>query len=280
MKQFFTAILMIVSVALVQAQIETPAASPKAMTMQTVGLTDITVEYSRPAVKGRTIFAADGLVPYGKVWRTGANAVTKMSTDGPINVAGADLAAGDYAILTMPGEKDWNVHFYTYDTWRWSNYLEVEPAAVVTVKSMKSPAMIENFTIEFTHLDGGNAHMEVKWANTMVALPITTPVDDVVMKQIDKVMAGPTPGDYYSAASYYHTSGKDLNKALEMITVATDVAEPKYWQVRRKALILADLGKTKDAIKTATMSKELAMKAGNDDYVRLNENSISEWSKM
>ena len=140
--------------------------------------------------------------------------------------------------------------------------------------------MIENFTIEFTHLDGGNAHMEVKWANTMVALPITTPVDDVVMKQIDKVMAGPTPGDYYSAASYYHTSGKDLNKALEMITVATDVAEPKYWQVRRKALILADLGKTKDAIKTATMSKELAMKAGNDDYVRLNENSISEWSKM
>lgn len=280
MKQFFTALLMIVSVAMIQAQIETPAASPKAMTMQTVGLTDITVEYSRPAVKGRTIFGTDGLVPYGKVWRTGANAVTKLTTDGPINVAGTDLAAGDYAILTMPGEKDWNVHFYTYDTWRWSSYLEMEPAAVVSVKSSKSPAMIENFTIEFTHLDGGSAHMEIKWANTMVAVPITTPVDDVVMKQIEKVMAGPTPGDYYSAASYYHTSGKDLNKALEMITVATDVDEPKFWQVRRKALILADLGKTKEAIKTAEMSKELAMKAGNDDYVRLNEKSIAEWSKM
>lgn len=270
----FAACLMVAS----QAQIETPAASPKGMTMQTVGLTDITVEYSRPAVKGRTIFAEDGLVPFGKVWRTGANAVSKLSTDGPITVAGADLAAGDYAILSMPGAESWNVHFYTYDSWRWSSYLEAEPAAVVSVKPAKTPSKIENFTMEFTHMDGGSAHLEIKWDDTMVALPISTNVDDVVMKNIEKVMAGPTPGDYYNAASYYHTSGKDLNKALEMISVATDVENPKYWQVRRKALIQADLGKTKDAIATATKSLELAKAAGNDDYVKLNEQSIAEWS--
>lgn len=279
MKQVLTVLFAVLSIGLLQAQIETPAASPKAMTMQTVGLTDITVEYSRPAVKGRTIFAEDGLVPYGKVWRTGANAVTKVTTTGPVSIGGADLEAGEYAVLSMPGATSWNVHFYPYDSWSWSSYVEEEPAAVVTVTPKKTASTVENFTIEFSHMDGGDAHMVIKWANTMVALPITTNVDDVVMKQIDKVMAGPTPGDYYSAASYYHSSGKDLNKALEMIQVATNVDEPKFWQVRREALILADLGKTKEAIKTAMKSKELAMAAGNDDYVRLNEQSIAEWSK-
>jgi tetratricopeptide (TPR) repeat protein len=118
------------------------------------------------------------------------------------------------------------------------------------------------------------------WDKTKVAIPMTVDSDGTVMANIERVMAGPSKGDYYNAAAYYQSTGKDMNKALEWINIATAGDDPKFWQVRRKALILADLGKTKEAIAAAQMSLDLAKKAGNDDYVSLNEKSIKEWKMM
>ncbi len=261
------------------AQIQTPAPSPAAELEQTVGLTDIQINYSRPGVKGRTIFAEDGLVPYGKVWRFGANAATKFEFDEDVVVAGEEMEAGEYAVLCKPTAEEWELMFYPYESGSWGSYVEKDPAATITVVPEKSPAMVERMRFTVEDVTMTDANIVFTWDKTMVKIPVEVHTEKQVQASIDGVMAGPTPNDYYAAASYYHDMGKDLDKALEWITIATDVEEPRFWQVRRKALILADMDKKAEAIKAAKMSLELAEKAGNDDYVRMNKASIEEWSK-
>jgi tetratricopeptide (TPR) repeat protein len=113
----------------------------------------------------------------------------------------------------------------------------------------------------------------------IVPVKITADSDKTVMASIEKVLAGPSGNDYFNAASYMHDSGKDLNKALEYVRKATQVASPAFWQVRRESLILADLGRKAEAIEAAKKSLELAKVANNMDYVRMNEKSIAEWTK-
>ncbi|RME92265.1 MAG: DUF2911 domain-containing protein [Bacteroidetes bacterium] len=262
------------------AQIKTPAASPAAKVIQTVGLSEITVEYSRPSVKGRTIFAEDGLVPYGKLWRTGANAATKITFSDDV-MLGADnfkLAAGEYAILTKPMAEVWHVMFYPYESSSWGSYVDKEAAATLKAEVNKTGHMVETFTIGFDKLTMDGAHLVFAWENTMVALPIRTEVHEAVMADIKRTMAGPTANDYFRAASYLHDSGQDLELALEYIQKATNVEEPRFWMVRREALILKDLGRSQEAIAAAKRSLELARAAGNEDYVRMNEKSIAEWT--
>ncbi|MBT8232208.1 MAG: DUF2911 domain-containing protein [Saprospiraceae bacterium] len=274
---FVLACLLISGVAF--SQITTPAASQLCKVEQVVGLTTVNLEYSRPNVKDRTIFAADGLVPHGKLWRTGANRVTKFSFSDDVTINGSELKAGDYAILTTPNADNWQVHFHKLDSPYWTGYTEKEPALTVTALVNQIPWSQETFFISVQNITDNSATIDFLWDNTWVGLQLGVKVDETVMANIEQVLAGPTGGDYYNAASYYHSSGKDLAQALEWINMATDVAEPKFWQVRRKALILADMGKTKEAIKTAKKSMELAMAAGNDDYVAMNKKSIAEWSK-
>jgi len=258
-------------------QISTPAPSPSAMFKQTVGLTEVTVEYSRPGVRGRAIFG--DLVPYDKVWRTGANAVTKMTFSEDVQVEGKDLEAGAYAILTKPGRTSWDVHFYRYETGNWGSYLEKTPAAVVTVTPIEVPAItVENFFITFADLTAEGALIEFIWNHTIVPVQLTVHTDKAVMANIDRVLAGPSNGDYFNAGTYLHTSGKDLNKALKYVQMATSGDNPRFWQVRRESLILADLGRKAEAIAAAKKSLELSMAAGNDDYIKMNKDSIKEWS--
>lgn len=280
MKNLKFAILSLVFLASVQlnAQIKTPAASPSATVMQTVGLTDVTVEYSRPSAKGRTIFASEGLVPFGKVWRTGANGITKVTFSDDVTIEGKELAKGSYGVLTMPSANIWAVHFYAYDKSNWSSYTEKTPDLVVNVTSKKIKESVETFTIGLANVSSTSADLEISWENTVVPVKIGVEVDKTVMAAIEKTMAGPSTGDYYAAGQYYHESGKDLKQALAWVQKATQVDEPRFWQVRREALILADLGMTKEAIMAAKKSLELATAAGNDDYVKMNEKSIAEWS--
>lgn len=279
MKNIFILLCLFVS-GMAYGQIETPAPSPFQKVEQKVGLTDVTIEYSRPGVKGRQIFAADGLVPHGKLWRTGANLVTKLSFSDNVTVNGKELKGGDYALLSTPNEGSWAFHFHPYDGRYWSSYAEKEPALTVESVTKKLPMMVESFTIAVNNLSDTGAHIDFMWEKTGSSLDLGVEVDSRVMAAIESTLGGPTPGDYYNAASYYHSAGKDLNQALKWINKATDIKEPKFWQVRRKALILADLGKTKEAISTAKQSMELAMKAGNDDYVAMNKKSIEKWSSM
>ncbi len=258
-------------------QIKTPAASPSATVMQTVGLVNVKLEYSRPSVKGRTIFAADGLVPLDQVWRFGANQATKLTTDGELMVNDQKLEAGSYALLALPGKSTWEVHFFNYEKSSWSSYKEKTPVAKVMVNPMSLPQSVESLTFLFANLKDDGADMMMMWDKTAVSIPLKVSTDEVVMKNIESVLAGPTKGDYYRAASYYFSAGKDLNKAYEYVKKATDGPDQKYWQLRKRSQIEAALGKYKNAIASATTSMELAEKAGNMEYVKFNKTAIAEW---
>jgi hypothetical protein len=283
MKKLLSSLFALALVALMvpqaNAQIQTTAPSPSAEIEQMVGLTDIQINYSRPGVKGRTVFGEDGLVPYGKVWRFGANAATKFAFDKDVVVGGQEMEAGEYAVLCKPMAKEWMLMFYPYESGSWGSYVDKDPAAKVSVKPEKSPVMVEQMRFTVDNITMTGADIVFAWDKTMVKIPVEVHTEKQVQASIDGVMAGPTPNDYYAAASYYHDMGKDLDKALEWITIATDVDSPRFWQVRRKALILGDMGKKAEAIEAAKMSMKLAEQAGNDDYVRMNKASIEEWSK-
>ncbi len=266
-----------------QAQIKTPAASPAAKVMQTVGLTDVTVEYSRPSMKGRTIFGANALVPYGKEWRLGANAATKISFSDDVTVNDVAIKKGDYAVIAIPNATSWAVEFHPHDGGSWSPYREKTPAATVTAAVETLPFSVETFLIMTDNVTSNSADLEFIWGKTVATLKLSTKVDETVMAAIDKVLAGPTAGDYYTAGSYYFDSGKtgaDLEKALTWVQKATSGDSPRFWQVRKESQILAKLGKYKEAIATAKKSLALATEAGNADYIKMNNDSISKWMKM
>ena len=257
-------------------QIRTPAASPAASFSQTVGLTEISGEYSRPGIKGRTVFG--DLVPYDKVWRTGANAATKISFSVDVQVEGNDLKAGSYAVLTKPGMSTWDVHFYAYESGNFGSYLEKEPDLVVTVTPATLPLSVERFLINVGEMTDNGASLQIIWDSTLVPIQIAVHTEKTVMANIDRVLSGPSNGDYYAAGSYLFNSGKDLEKALMYVQKATHSDNPRFWQVRQESLILAKLGRKAEAIKAAKKSLELATTAGNDDYIRMNKKSIKEWS--
>ncbi len=260
----------------ISAQIRTPAPSPSSSFTQEIGLIEVSAEYSRPGVKGRAIFG--DLVPYDKVWRTGANAATKISFSGDVKIEGEELPAGSYAVLTKPGASSWDVHFYTYEGRSWGSYVEKEPALVVSADVTNLPVSVQNFMIMVDNLTDSSGSLEFIWDKTLVAIDVTTEVDAAVMASIKETLAGPSAGDYYAAGSYLFNSGKDLSTALEYVQKATHGDSPRYWQLRMESEILGKMGKVDEAIKVANKSKALAMEAGNDDYVKLNEKNIEMWS--
>ncbi len=260
------------------AQIKTPAPSPFQEMEQTVGLTDVMLEYSRPSMKGRKIFG--GLVPFGKVWRTGANARTKITFSDDVMIGGKDVKAGSYAIFTKPAANSWEVYFYTDadgggtpQEWDASKV-----AATVKANVLQIPMDIETFTITFDDLTNDSANLGIMWERSYVAVPIKFHTDKAVSASIDNVMNGPSPNDFYSAAVYYLEAGKDINKSKMWIDKAIEMREDTpFWYLRQQSLIYAKAGDKKGAIKAAKKSLELAKKAGNDDYVALNKASLDVW---
>lgn len=257
------------------AQLVTPSASPGAKLETKIGLTDFHATYSRPGMKGRTLFAADGLVPYGEIWRTGANNATKFTFGGDVTIGGTELKAGDYAILTMPFPDKWEVMLYAYESGSWNSYVDKKPVATTSIKSMPTGSPVESFTIDVQNYTMEGADIVMKWGNTMAALPVTTNAKKEVMAQIERVMAGPSANDFYQAASFLSDNG-DNEQALEYITKANSMAgdSPMFWVVRRQGLIEEALGMKNEAKESFTKSMKLAKAAGNMDYVRMNEKSL------
>lgn len=279
MKKVLTLIAITTGIA-INAQIETPQPSPAATAKQTVGLTNVEVEYSRPNRRDRVIFG--DLVSYDKMWRTGANKNVIVTTD-DILVFGTDtLKAGSYALFTKPGKESWTLYFYT-DTENWGtpeNWDDAKVALQTSAKSAKTSGMVESFTIGFDDVETDGANLVLSWEQTMVSVPFKVATNDRVMTSINNVMSGPSANDYYRAADYYLSQNKDLEQALVWIDKSFELRgnEP-FWMLRKKSLIQAGLGKKKDAIATAKKSLEAAREAGNEDYVKMNEESIAEWSK-
>lgn len=267
-------------VATTHAQIKTPAPSPSQKITQQIGLTDVTVEYSRPSAKGRTIFGTGGLVPYGSIWRLGANAATKITFGDDVMVGGKELKKGSYAVLATPSANSWKVDFHSHESGNWGSYREKTPTASVTAEVKDLPFAVESFLIHFGNLTDNGAVLEFIWADKVAMVPLKFEVEQKVMAAIEKTLAGPSTGDYYAAGNYLLSIGKDLDKALMYVQKATKGDNPRFWQVRREALILSKLGRAKEAIAAAKKSMELAKAAGNEDYVRMNEKSIAEWAKM
>jgi hypothetical protein len=276
-KLFSLTLLTALAATLSHAQIKTPQPSPGSELKQTVGLTDISIVYSRPSAKDRAVFGKDGIVMYDQPWRTGANSATKITFSDDLKVGGQEVKKGSYAVITVPGATEWKVSLYTYESSNWSSYLEKTATVSFSAPATKLGHKVETFTIDVNNIRNTSATIDLVWEMTKVSIPVEVEVDKRVTADIDKVLAGPTAGDYYAAASYYHDAGKDLNKALEWIQKATAGDSPAFWQVRREALILGDLGRYDDAVKAAEKSKMLAEKAGNDEYVRMNNKSIEEW---
>lgn len=260
------------------AQIRTPAPSTTSEVKQTVGLTEINLVYSRPSMKGRTIFAKDGIVPFGAMWRTGANSATKITFGDDVKIGGKDLKKGSYALFTKPEATEWTVMLFNYDTPNAGGYGDKTPVVTFMAKPKMLGDAVETFTIAVNDITNTTANIDIIWEKTKVSLPLQVEVDARVMADIERVMAGPSQNDYSAAASYFYDK-KDYAKALQHIQKA-NAKDPKFWMLRTEALILADMGKKAEAIKAAEMSKKLAMEAKNDDYVRMNEKSIAEWSKM
>ncbi|WP_350291703.1 DUF2911 domain-containing protein [uncultured Croceitalea sp.] len=263
------------------AQIETPQPSTSAKIWQTVGLTEVTVDYSRPSMRGRTIFG--DLVPFDKLWRTGANAYTKISFDKDVTIADNDVKAGTYSIFTKPGKENWEVFFYT-DTQGGGTPRDWDDAKVVakiTVPVYKMEMPVETFTITIDDVASNGANLGFIWENTYVGVPFGVHTDAEVVKSIEKVMSGPSAGDYYASAVYYASEGKDINKAKEWMDKAMSMTEtPRFWQLRQQSLIQAKSGDKKGAIATAKKSLAGAEEAGNADYIKMNKDSLKEWGAL
>ncbi len=279
MKRFFLAAFMVMSLTF-QAQIQTPAASPHATLEQTVGLTTVNLDYSRPNMRGREIFG--DLVPYGTIWRTGANATTKFIIDKPIMISGKELKPGTYSLYTVPGEDMWEVVFYTDHSNPLITAFEDDKVALRTmVEPMEMPMTMETFTIVIDDVMADSAVLNILWASTVVPVKFNVMTDTEVMKSIDMVLAGPGAGDYYNAAVYYLNSGKDIEKAKMWMNKAMDMTEkPGFWQYRQQSLILAKAGDKKAAVEAAKKSLEGAKAAGNADYIKMNTDSLKEWGAM
>lgn len=281
MKKFMLIVCFVAFTYTSNAQITTPQPSPFTKIEQKVGLTDVTLEFSRPGMKGRKIFG--DLVPFGKVWRTGANANTKITFSTDVTVNGQTLKAGSYAIYTLPNKDKWEVMFYA-DATNWgtpAKWDDTKVAAKATADVMPMPMAIETFTITFDDLTSSSAVIGILWENTYVGIQFETPTDAAVMNSIQRTLNGPSARDYYNAAVYYRTQGKDIKQASEWMEKAMAMTkEPAFWQLRQQSLIYAKMGDTKKAIATAKKSLELSKKAKNADYVKMNEDSLKEWGAM
>lgn len=264
----------------IEAQVKTPAPSPKATIMQTVGLTDVEVVYCRPSAKGRPVFG--NLVPFGKLWRTGANANTTISFSDDVVIDGKTLKKGKYALYTIPKIESWEIIFYaTTDNWGLpEEFKEANVALRTTVKEEALPKAVESFTIGINNLDLNSGHLEMAWENSFVAMKFEVPTEKIATASIEKVLAGPSANDYFSSAQYFFQGKGDVTKSLEYVNKALELSKEKpFWFLRLKSLIQAKQGDKAAAIETAKQSLAAAEMAKNDDYVKMNKDSIAEWSK-
>ncbi len=280
MKKIIIAVAIVMASYVVQAQVKTPQSSPKAVLSQVVGLTDVVVEYSRPSAKGRAIFG--DLVPFGKLWRTGANANSTVSFSEEVVIDGKTLKKGKYALYINPRVDSWEVVFYSKtDNW---GIPEVWNEADVALKTNIKPEIVdrntETFTISISNLDNNFAYLEFSWEKTVAAVKFEVPTKKTAIASIEKALSGPTASDYFSSAQYYFQSNGDLAKALNYANKALELnPEKPFWYTRLKSLIQAKLGDKKGAIETAKISLVGATEAKNNDYIKMNEDSILEWSK-
>lgn len=267
------AVCAIISYTAFSQNLKVPAPSPATTIKQDFALSSVEISYSRPGVKERKIFG--DLVPYGKIWRTGANGATTITFGDDVTIAGTKVPAGKYGLLTIPNPDEWTI-IITKQTnvTGASAYKQENDVVRVKAKAVEIPFPVETFMIMFDNIKPNSMDAVIAWEKTIVSFPIATEVDSKVMIQIDQLMKTDKP-PYFQAAMYYYESGKDLSKALQWMKKAGEEYPNAFWILHNQANILAKMGKKKEAIETAKKSIESAKKEKNDDYVALNEKLIA-----
>jgi hypothetical protein len=275
MKKTLSALVFVSSLYLnsVAQQINIPSSSPPQNVTQEFGLSSIELSYSRPGVKSRKVFG--DLVPYGKVWRTGANQATTLTFGDSVIIGGTQIPPGKYGLLTIPGSDEWTIIITKQlDVTNPSAYKADQDIVRVQVRRQEFPFPVETFSILFSDITPTSCDLAIIWDKTLVALPIKTDIDSRIMAQINTAMAKDS-FPYFTAALYYLDNKKDLYKALEWFNKAVEQNPKAYYIFYQKARCQAKLGKNQDAIATAQQSIQLAKEAKNEDYVALNEKLIA-----
>lgn len=253
--------------------IKTPAPSPPQFVRQDFGLSNIELSYSRPGIKGRNIFG--DLVPYGKVWRTGANQATTLTFGDDVTIEGTKIPAGKYGLLTIPDKDEWTIIITRQlDVTSPAAYKQDQDVVRVRSKVEGLPFAIESFTILFSDVTSTSCRLDLCWDKTVVSFIVNTDIDSRIMTQIDNAL-NKDNRPYYTAAVYYLDNGKDLNKALEWFDKAIAQDPKAFYAVYQKARCQAKMGRKQDAIATAKKSIELSKQVNNADYVALNEKLIA-----
>jgi Protein of unknown function (DUF2911)/Tetratricopeptide repeat len=271
MKKVFLIALMAFSFGSFAQGLKVPAPSPLQTTKQEFALSSIEVAYSRPAAKGRKIFG--DLVPFGKMWRTGANTQTVITFGEDVKVGGVAVKAGKYSLITIPNKDNWEVILCKPEISSF-NYKAESEVARFNAKPVMLPMNIENFMIAFGAQTANSVNVSIMWENVEVEFPIVADVDTKIMAEIDNSI-NKDNRPYFAAASYYFDNGKDLGKALEWVNKAVDANPKAFWMMHLKAKVLAKQGDKANAISAAKKSIELAKEQKNDDYVALNEKLIN-----
>jgi hypothetical protein len=272
-----TLIAALATVFSLQAQ-ELPAPSPYGEVMQRVGLTDVKVEYSRPGVKEREIFG--GLLEWGKVWRTGANASTKISFSSNVYIGGKELKAGTYSVFTELNKGEWAVMLNSDVDASEGSFSKEKNVASIAVKASEVKKSVETLTFTFANVTESSADWKFEWANMTWSIPIKVEVDEMAMENIKTKISEVenSYGVYNSAARYYLEHDKDLKQALEWSQKSVKMSA-KFWNVITLSKIYAAMGDYKKAIETAEQSMELAEKAEYTPYIIMNKENIEKWSK-
>ncbi|MFY8033282.1 MAG: DUF2911 domain-containing protein [Flexibacteraceae bacterium] len=265
------ALLLIGTFAMAQPAIVIPQPSPLSKVEQRVGITDISLSYSRPGLKGRKIFG--DLVAFNEIWRFGANSPTAIKFSDSVKVGGTTLAAGEYAVYAIPGQTEWTILFGKNPKVAAGDFKQEEAAAKIVVKAEALPMNVETFTFVFANLTTSSADLTMMWEKTQVRIPISVDFDKKVMANINKVLNDVNP--YWAAANYYYDNNKDLNQALIWADKYIE-KNSYYWTLHLKAKILRKLNKNKEAIAVAEKSLALAKADGDRAYVMNNEKLIAE----
>lgn len=281
MKKILLSLILVGTITLGNAQVKAPQPSPAATVKQSIGLSEVTVEYSRPSAKERKVFG--NLVPMNTLWRTGANGSTDITFANETLFGGMKIPAGKYALYSVPSQNDWEIILYK-DTEQWGAPKELKDDLVVAkvkAKSEKSPMYQETFQIGFQDLKNDKANLILTWENTMVKVPIFIDSKSEVLESINKTLGSKDAkgSDYHQAASYYFDTKMDVKKALEYSKMANKLQPDVFYMLKLQSEIEAANGMKKEAIATAKKSLELAKKANNDDYVKINNDNIAKWSK-
>ena len=255
-------------------ELKTPVPSTTQKITQGFALSDIQIEYSRPSARGRVIFG--DLVPFEKVWRTGANQSTQITFGDDVRINEKNIKAGTYAIYTIPFEKEWKVMLYSDLKLggNVANYKEENEVVTMILPVKQLADKVETFTIQINDITNTSTNISLAWENTMVSFEITTEIDAKVMAGIESAMKDNRP--YAQAARYYLENDKDLDQAYEWIKIATAQNPKAFWLLLSQAKIEKALGNYDDAISTASLSKEKAAIAQNNDYVKMCSQLIEE----